>query len=385
MYHTQKYFSEMCKNNKIAASAASFSTASTAFLRFQLGLSAFHPRVWLWVDLLWGKINCRVSEYVQCKKPETFAGYRTHSSRPTGTSAATSSSHGGEGDQRVAVSVGIRSPGTAYVIIACDAIKINNLSTVTRWITKTHIHLKRRYLPSGVDGKDSQAVLDLRPPPPPPRGVISAVTVNRQTGEIDSWERGGRGLGRNEAKNSQDWRQPQWGAHVDFPRVSFAVKEDEWGAEEKNPVLKKLLRLPSSTISSSPKTKVQFVKVDASALIKEFSGLVRLVRELRFGRVETGETGESNRPLVFPHWNRFLGETDLWSVLPSPSSPRYRWHRWVCLTWGRASSRPSRSPATSCPGGWSEAGARLWKLRKKRINFVSQKLNFNHFCLNLNS
>lgn len=49
----------------------------------------------------------------------------------------------------------------------------------------------------------------------------------------------------------------------------------------------------SSTLSSSPKTKVQFVKVDASALIKEFSGLVRLVRELRFGRVETGETGES--------------------------------------------------------------------------------------------
>lgn len=67
--------------------------------------------------------------------------------------------------------------------------------------------------------------------------------------------------------------------------------------ENKNPVLKKLLHLPSSTLSSSRKTKVQFVKVDTSALIKEFSGFVRLVRELRFWSSQAGETGE-HRPAV---------------------------------------------------------------------------------------
>lgn len=72
------------------------------------------------------------------------------------------------------------------------------------------------------------------------------------------------------------------------------------------------------------KTKVQFVQVDTSALIKEFSGLVRLVRELPFGRVEREKQENPGRPLVFPYWNPSLRESDLGSALPSPASPRYR-------------------------------------------------------------
>lgn len=122
---------------------------------------------------------------------------------------------------------------------------------------------------------------------------------------------------------------------------------------------------PVWIISSSRKTKVQFVKVDTSALIKEFSGLMRLIREPPFGRVEQEKRENPGRPPVFPHWNRSLGESDLGSASLIPASPRCRWHRWACLTWGRGSLRLSKSRATSCPGGWLEAEGRLWKLRRE--------------------
>lgn len=53
----------------------------------------------------------------------------------------------------------------------------------------------------GPTGKTPRQSSTPTPPPhpTPPRGILSAVTVNRRTGGIDS----------GEAKHSQDGRQPQ--------------------------------------------------------------------------------------------------------------------------------------------------------------------------------
>lgn len=197
--------------------------------------------------------------------------------------------------QQVAVSIGFRQSVSGYCIRyhSLWCLQSNNLSTVTRWITKTRIHLKQRYLPSEVGGAvgtasrqayDWRSSLRLRSSRP-------QVTVNRQMGEINGGLRMG---GKSQAWDGQSKALPRLtrglgGEHQKSRRRRLSQDtscSDEMGRRnlknKRNPLSEKAASFTLWTLGSPAgrqifteillwnprKIKSAIVKIDTSALIK---------------------------------------------------------------------------------------------------------------------